>query len=247
MCVDTTWEDQLGYFAQIVSANLIATYEGWAEELMPKFGARQFINEVQFPSQGWHGRRSRGVNEAINDARSHGISSDMKNAFYPVYTASRKYNLGNLDALLAIYRYHKEIRNSLMHRGGIADLKAQNAWTEAATLTRADTGLRTSPALTRVIDGVPVKTNISEAIQLSDSLLRIVCTIDAELCFTEVAEEIFVSRWRQSEPARRSTFLPADRKLRDKRLGGICRSLGYVSPDDPEAVYQMGRRAALVL
>src|SRR6202035_4288104 len=35
--INTSWEDQLDQFAQVVAVNLIAMYEGWAEELMSKF------------------------------------------------------------------------------------------------------------------------------------------------------------------------------------------------------------------
>jgi hypothetical protein len=245
-CIETPWEDQLDQFAQIVSANLIAMYEGWAEELMPKFGNRQLIKQVQFPSRGRYGNARDGVGEAIAHARSIGISDEMKRAFYPRYSAHRKYSLNHLDSLLALYRYHKEIRNSWMHRGGIADNLAEDAWRNASTLARSDIGGRSSPALIRLTDGMMVKTNIFEAIQLSDVLLRIVYTLDAELCFTDLAEQTFLTGWQANANARNLRELPANPIKRARRLASICRKAGFVTPSDTEAIYQLGSRAGLI-
>lgn len=244
-CIETPWEDQLGQFAQIISANLIAMYEGWAEELMPRFGVPGLTSQVQRPSKGSYGQKRDGVSEALAGAQSAGVSEEMKRAFFPVYSANRKYSLMHLDALLTLYRYHKEIRNSFMHRGGIANHAAEAAWCSASTLTRADIGLRSSPYLTRLTEGAPIKTNIFEAIQLSDALLRIVTTIDAQLCFTNLAEKDFINSWRSNEKIQKIRFFPGDEPRKGNRMASVCRKAGYVKPDDAEAIYQIGRRAGL--
>jgi len=245
-CTKTSWEDQLDQFAQVVSVNLIAMYEGWAEELMPKFGDSRLAGQVQWPSKGNYGRLSDGVSEALGRARSGGVSAEMKKAFFPVYSASREYSPVHLDPLLALYRYHKEIRNSLVHRGGVANDVAEDAWRSASTLTRADIGLRSSPYLTSVKDGMMVKMNIGQAIQLSDLLLRIVSTIDAELCFTDVSEQIFLDDWRGNEGLRQIRELPGDPIRKVRMLVRICRKAGYVSPADTDAIYTIGRRSGLI-
>jgi hypothetical protein len=244
-CVEAPWEDQLSQFAQIISANLIAMYEGWAEELMSKFDIPGLTNQVQWPSKGSYGQKRDGVSEALASARSAGVSEDMKRAFFPIYSANRKYSLAHLDALLTLYRYHKEIRNSFMHRGGVANDAAEAAWYRACTLTRADIGLRSSPYLTRMAEGVSIKTNIFEAIQLSDVLLRIVTTIDAELCFSNPAEKEFINSWRGIEKLK-TRFFPGDEPRKASRMVSACRKAGYVKPEDTEAIYQIGRRAGLV-
>lgn len=245
-CIETSWEDQLDQFAQIISANLIAMYEGWAEELMPKFGDPRLVSQVQWPSRGNYGRLSDGVREALKQARSGGVSAEMEKAFFPICSASRKYSLVHLDPLLAMYRYHKEVRNSLMHRGGVANDVAEDAWRNASTLTRADIGLRSSPYLTKLTDGMMIKTNIGEAIQLSDVLLRIVSTIDAELCFTDFAEQAFLGDWRAIERLREFRELPADPVRKSRKLISICRKAGYVKPADTDAIYTIGRRAGII-
>lgn len=247
-CIDITWEDQLNQFAQIVSSNLIAMYEGWAEELMPKFGAPQLTAHVQWPSQGRYGNTGKGVGEALAQARASGTSTAMKSAFFPVYSASRKYSPAHLDAMLAMYRYHKEIRNSLMHRGGTANDKAEAAWRNASTLTRSDIGGRSSPALTQQTEGMMVRTNIGEAIQLSDILYRLVSTIDAELCYTSLAEQDFLSAWRNNpEWGQKFRQLPGDPVKRSKRIVVLCHSCGYATPADTEPIYQLGKSAGVAI
>ena len=245
-CIDTSWEDQLEQFAQIVSTSLIAMYEGWAEEIMPKFGSG-LVKQVQFPSAGKYGQVSDGVGEALVRARSNGMSNEIKKAFYPKYSAHRKFSLKNLDALLALYRYHKEIRNSFVHRAGIADAKAETAWRNASTLKHADIGGRSTPALSHIREGGPVKTSLYEAIQLSDVLLRIVHTVDAELCFTVVGEQAFLDDWRNNEGARALRALPAGQSKKAEKIRKIVRRIGYMPPADTDAIYELGHREGLVI
>ncbi|MFD4220468.1 hypothetical protein [Streptomyces griseus] len=244
-CIDVAWEDQMGQFAQMVATNLIAMYESWAESLMLKFGAKRLIKQVQFPSKGTYGCTQGGVRDALAAARAT-TSLDMQRAFYPVYAAQRKYSLHQLDALLALYRYHKEVRNAVMHGGGKANPITEQAWRHAATLTAVDIGSRTSPLTSKVTDGQTVISDLREAIQLSDVLLRVVRTIDAELCVTGVAEHEFVTGWRANQSARQLRDLPVDAARRVRRLESLTRKAGYMTPADTAAIEQIGARASLL-
>ncbi|MGW4948673.1 hypothetical protein [Streptomyces parvulus] len=244
-CIDTAWEDQLGQFAQIVATNLIAMYESWAEAVMIKFGNKNLVKQVQFPSKGNYGRTQAGIRDALATAGAT-TSSDMQRAFHPVYAAQRKYSLSHLDALLALYRYHKEVRNAVMHGGGRANPITEQAWKYAATLTAADIGSRISPLTSKVTDGQMVTSDLREAIQLSDVLLRVVRTIDAELCVTGIAEQEFVTGWRANQSTRQLRDLPLDAARRAKRLEVLSRKAGYMTPADTAAIQQIGLRAGLL-
>ncbi|MGW4905419.1 hypothetical protein [Streptomyces sp. NPDC004270] len=245
-CIDTSWEDQLGQFAQIISTNLIAMYEGWAEEVTGILGHKSLAKSIQFPSKGTYGRTDDGAREAIVKIKRNGISGDMEKAFHPAYSKQQKYSFVNLDSLLALYRYHKETRNAVMHRGGVADQRTETAWRHASTISQTDIGGRSAPILSPVADGYPVKIDIRAAIQLSDVLLRLVTTIDAELCFTELAEKMFVTGWKSNENSLARRELPGDPTRREKRLAQIARKAGYVNPSDVEAVRSIGLRAGLL-
>ncbi|MFJ1971859.1 hypothetical protein ACIO93_24630 [Streptomyces sp. NPDC087903] len=243
----TSWDDQLGQFSQIVGSNMIALFEGWAEELLPKFGPARLAKSVQFPSRGTFGNTSsKGVRDALQDIHAAGLSAEMKAAFYPVYSASAKYSLIQLDPLLALYRYHKEVRNSFMHRGGVADSKAEAAWLAASNLTRSDIGGKSTPYLTPIIDGQPIAYPIKEAIQLADVIIRIVHTIDAELSYTNQAELYFIDAWKAKNGALRLQDLPGDSSRREKRIAQICRKVGFVTPADLAAATGVAKRAGLL-
>lgn len=246
ICIETPWEEQLGQFAQIVGANMIALYEGWAEALMGKFTGANLKTQVQFPSRGKYGQSKNGVREAIATVHETGTSPEMKLAFFPVYSASKKYSINELDPLMALYRYHKEIRNSFMHGGGVADKKAEDAWLEASKLTRTDIGGKSGPILTQVIEGQPIIYTIKEAIQLSDVIIRLVHTIDAELSYSSRAEQHFLDCWKATPDILKLQLLPGDPVRRIKRIAQICRKIGFAAPADPAAAILLGQREGMV-
>ncbi|MFG3490020.1 hypothetical protein [Streptomyces sp. NPDC047972] len=226
---------------------MIALYEGWAEGLLPKFGKSAWATDVQFATKGTHGQSKRkGVGDAIAEIHSSGISADMKKAFFPTYSKSKKYSLSNLDALVTLYRYHKEIRNSIMHSGGKASDRAEAAWLEASKLTKADIGGKVDPILTKVIEGDPITYGIEEAIQLSDVIIRLVHTIDAELMYTSYAEKQFMDTWNATPGALKLRMLPGDPAKRRRRINQICKAVGVLLPDDPEVVVKLGKNARLL-
>jgi len=245
ICIDTPWENQLGQFAQIMGANMIALYEGWAEELLPKFGGKQPHKDIQFPTKGKYGRKGKGVGDTLNGIHASGISAEMKRSFFPVYSASPKYSIGQLDALMALYRYHKEVRNSFMHGGGTASKFAEDAWLEASVLTHTDIGKGT-PILSKIVEGQPISYTIEQAIQLSAVIIRLVHTIDAELSYSRYAEQYFLDNWKATPGILRLQRLPLDTEKRDKRVAQICRKVGFVAPADPDPVIALGTRAGLL-
>jgi len=133
----------------------------------------------------------------------------------------------------------------MMHRGGIADTAAENAWRHASSLSRSDIGLRSSPYLSTITVGQAVKMDIGQAIQLSDMLLRIVATIDAELCFTSYAEKTFLDGWRNNQRLRDIRQIPGDAAKKERTLAAICRKAGFASPANTDVIYTIGRREGL--
>ncbi|TWF73385.1 hypothetical protein [Kitasatospora viridis] len=247
ICVETPWGEQLGQFAQIVGANMIALYEGWAEGLMAKFPKGDDLSrDIQFPGRGKHGSRRSGVGEALAGIHQAGISLEMKQAFFPAYSASKKYSISELDALMALYRYHKEIRNSFMHGGGVAGKRAEKAWRDVSTLTRADIGGKSGPIITPIVEGQPIAYTIEEAIQLSDVIIRLVHTIDAELSYSSRAEQYFLDSWKATPDILKLQQLPTDPDRRNKRIAQICRKIGFVAPADPAAAMALGRQAGML-
>jgi hypothetical protein len=133
-----------------------------------------------------------------------------------------------------------------MYGGGKVNPTTEQAWKHAAMLTAADIGSRTSPLTSKVTDGQTVTSDLHEAIQLSDVLLRLVRTIDAELCVSGIAEHECVTGSRANQSSRQLRDLPADAARRAKRLKVLSRKAGYMTPADTAAIHQIGIRASLL-
>ncbi|WP_329492954.1 hypothetical protein [Kitasatospora herbaricolor] len=247
VCIDTSWEDQLGQFSQIMGASMIALYEGWAESLLPKLGHAKFAKEVQIPSAGTYGQNAntKGVAQALAEIHAAGMSPEMEKGFSPTYKSHSKYSFTQLDALVTPYRYHKEIRNSFTHQGGTAGDRAVNAWRKASALTAKDIGGKTGPILTMPVKDKPITYPIKEAIQLADVITRLVHTIDAELTGTLFAEQYFYEAWKGNPNIANLQLqaFPSDPVHQNRKINQICRKAGFLSPADPTAIIAMCKKS----
>ncbi|MFE6714008.1 hypothetical protein [Streptomyces sp. NPDC057695] len=246
ICVETPWDDQVQQFAQIVAGNVIALFESWAEKLFLDIGLHNKHHKwVQFPSRGINGRQEKGIRDVIADVHTAGTSSEMRSAFFPVYASSKRNGSAQLDELILLYRYHKEIRNAFMHAGGRASQRTEDAWAAASHLTRADVGGRRNPVVTPVTTGQQISYRMEQANDLASVVIRLIHGIDAELCYSAYAEEYFLTAWRSWGDAAKYKALPGDPVQRERRIAKICRKNGFVAPTDPTAVITLGRRAGL--
>lgn len=245
VCIDTSWENQLGQFAQMISANLISLYEGWVDGIVEVMNTSNLGKKLQFPSLGTYGRTLDGVGEAVNAMLGTGLSDEMEQSFLPVYRTEPKYSLQHIDALLALYRYHKEKRNSFMHRGGVANGIAEAAWREASSLTRNDIGGKRSPVMSKVEDGKQVACMLEESLQLADVIIRIVRTIDAELSATTVAEDAFIRDWVAFPQHTRRVF-PTAEFYRRRKISSCCLKVGYPRPADASHVEKLLKRRGVL-
>ena len=241
-CVETPWDDQRARFASIILTSAFAIYESWADEIIAELGLQLKGKRFQFPdSQATGGNDLESMIASLVATPSVTLSS----AYFPLYACGPKYNLAILPNLLLAYRYFKEIRNSEMHLGGIADAKAEAAYlalkpVSAKTLLGMKGELMIEPA----VDGQPVRLHLRGVVGFSDILLRIIATVDAELSRTIQAERAF----RRDLAAVKNA--PAMYSGTDRRglqqTSSRCVKAGYPKPLDAEAVYAFLRRESLV-
>ncbi|WP_369227887.1 hypothetical protein AB5J52_47150 [Streptomyces sp. R39] len=175
-----------------------------------------------------------------------GVFPEMNSAFFPVYSGSKRNDVAHLDEMAVLYRYHKEIRNSFMHSGGRASKFAEDAWSNASGLTRADVGGRRNPIVTQVAEGQRITCSMEQASDLAAVIIRLIHSIDAELSSSAYAERYFLHAWNSWSELAKYKALPSDPIQRDRRIAKICRKVGFVAPADPAAVITLGRSAGLV-
>jgi len=228
-CVDHTWEEQKQVFAKILLTNSIAIYEGWIEEVLELLGknTRALRTALQFPTSA----SGDGIRSALTTLTAT-ESSALKTSFHPVLTNGEKYDLANLDAMLLCYRFFKEQRNCDMHRSGIADQKLIDAYSQFSVLSSPTSlGVPEVPSHTAPLLGTRIKISLRGVVGLTDIVLRIITTLDAELSRSEDSEIPFFTKWKEIN--RRPRMLSKIPKKRAFQIEKLAKDAGFPKPIYP--------------
>lgn len=192
---DTRWDEQLQSVAELYLIGIISIYEYWCDEITEALGDKSLAIKLQFPS---NANTTNGVMYAINhltQARSAAICG----AIYPSLSNSKKYSLAHLENLLKCFRYFKELRNSLLHKGKVCDGKLFGAQSDFSPIANnANLGMEFTPKHYQFRIGDPVKADLHGVLGFTEVILRIVTTIDAELSKSEAAEKHLVQRLKEA-------------------------------------------------
>jgi hypothetical protein len=230
-CVEHSWNDQKESFARVLLYNCFAIFEGWVTQILDDIGSHSKANEkgLQFPT-------AIPPNLSILDVLANLTATEsqvLKGAFYGPLTQQPKYGLRHLANLLRCYRYFKEIRNSLMHMGGAASQRTLDAYADYVAITNpADLGMSELSEHRPVVLGARPELSLRGVVGLSDVMLRILTTVDAELCRSQKSEAAFERKWKQKYP-RRVQDLPSDVAKRGARIGKLTVLAGFPKPERP--------------
>lgn len=229
-----TWEQQQEQFARFLLVNLIAIYEGWIDELQAVLGfSKTVATHLQFPSGIDKNGHSTGVGTAISQITAN-RSATLQNAFYATLQGHDKNSLAQLENLLACYRFFKECRNSLVHRGGEADQRTYDSYVAfAAVAIPGNLNLREVPKHSQPVVGKQVELSLRGVVGLGDVIIRLIATLDAELSICNQAEKEFLSRfrdWSTSAAGKARNILKRDPNARSKQIHGILRHLKFPIP-----------------
>ncbi|KXK11969.1 MAG: hypothetical protein UZ14_CFX002002549 [Chloroflexi bacterium OLB14] len=168
------------------------------------------------------------------------------NAFYENLCSHRKNSKDKLDNLLICYRYFKECRNSIIHRDGIADEKTEEAYRNFSLIANpSDLGVKEVPIHFPIERYKPVNISLRGVVGLSDIVLRIIATIDAELSRSTNAENEFVSRWKSNITKQIQLNKLADK--RRKQIVGSVLSLGFPHPTRTDQIEKFIKEHGLFL
>jgi hypothetical protein len=202
--------------------DLAGLYETWVDAIVGRFNVSNpphIGKQLQFPTTVSSGSAAHGVAFALREL-SVNESNFMRQEILPVVRQHKKYSRPALNNLLIAYRAYKELRNCLIHRGGVADGRAEDRSMEYEALTPADLNLTRKPAFSPMRQGAKVEIPLEAVGGLSEVLLRIVTTIDAELSVTAEAEEELWLRWCEHYGMNAIRFTPkkADMAARMKHF-----------------------------
>ncbi len=224
---DHTWDDQTAIFGSFVLTNAFAIYEQWADEILHSLGERAGSGKkLQF-------QKSMAAAIAVFLASE---STMLKSAYYPIFLANKKYSQPQLGNLMLCYRYFKELRNAQVHSGGIANqtaVDAFNAFQPVSSMVHL--GRKGELEFDPIVLGQRVSLNLRGVVGFTDVLIKIIATIDAELCRSIKAELVFEKALRSSG---RRAMLSANVKRRNAQTSSRCTAAGFPPPRDAEAVYK---------
>ena len=120
-CLLDSWRDQQNLLAEMALLALFSLYEGWLEEAQRQL-SRDRDASLEWPSRAVglrvnkNGVPQDGIGEGLA-AMGAGESSMMTAAFAEQVAKSQHFKPESLDDLMIAYRYWKEVRNSIVHRG----------------------------------------------------------------------------------------------------------------------------------
>lgn len=232
-CVDHTWDQQKETFARFVLANTITIYEGWIEEVLETLGenSKSLQIALQFPDPPGAGAAGkRGVSAGIS-ALTAIQSTPMKDSFHAGLVGGKYYALGKLNEMLRCYRFFKELRNSDVHRGGIADQRVIDAYTQFAPFaTTAALGVPEVPEHTPPVVGAPVRISLRGVVGFSGLVLKIIATLDGELSRSKAAEKALIVRWKAVHSNKK--MLSATPLKRQKQITKMANGAGFPKPSN---------------
>lgn len=237
-CIEQTWEQQEYSISRNLLTNIFALFEGCLEMILPLLGiSEKKSKDFQF----------------VNTARIMLVSmqqnpnATLVDAFYNVYVAKNcSSQLAHLENYLKVYRFFKECRNSIIHRGGKTDQRMVDAYNDTIGLTANDLDVAELPEMFAVSAvNENVKISLRGVVGFSQIILKLVEVIDMEFIKAEKAVDCFVNQVKEFTPY--PNTLPHEAHKAEKRIEGVMRSSGFLPPAHSAAFVQFLRDKSIVL
>jgi hypothetical protein len=186
-----TWEEQRIRLAEVALVGVIALYEIWCDQICDVFARPDLAVKMQWPT---NKTATSGVRFAIAELTV-SPSPIIASSIYPGLVTAKKYSFSHLDSLLKCFRYFKELRNCLMHRGRSCEGKLFGAQSDFIPIaTKKGLGMDFVPVHGVYKMGDPVSLDLHGVLGFTDVILRIITTIDAEMSKTAAGEQILLQR-----------------------------------------------------
>lgn len=236
-CIEQTWEQQEYSISRNLLTNIFALFEGWLEMILPTLGVNEKKGKnLQFPDK---------ARTMLESFQQH-PNATLVDAFYDVYIAKNSSSqLAHLENYLKVYRFFKECRNSIIHRGGKSDQKTIDAYLVTAGLTAVDLDVAEVPEMfpVSVVDE-NVKISLRGVVGFSQIVLKLVEVMDAEFIKAEKAIDCFVNQVKEYTPY--AYTLAHDSTKMGNKIDGIMRRSGFLPPKQSSAFLQLLRSTGVI-
>jgi hypothetical protein len=236
-CIEQTWEQQEYSLSKNLLTNIFALFEGWLETILPLLGVNEKKGkDLQFPDK---------ARSTLLALQAH-PNVVLVDAFYDVYiTKNSCSKLAHLENYLKVYRFFKECRNSIIHRGGKADQRAIDAYNSTIGMTAADLDVKEVPEMFSVTNADEmVRISLRGVVGFSQIVLKLVEVIDAELIKMSKAIDCFVNQVKEFKPYPET--LSQDTYKAEKKIEGMLRTAGFLPPRQSSAFLQLLRTKGII-
>lgn len=238
-----TWESQQEGFAKMLLINIVSIYEGWIRNVLKDLQLKESALEKFFEYSEATSQGTAGI-ESVLTLTIAEESYVLKRCFYNQLCSHEMYAPLHLGAMLACYRYFKEIRNCELHHGGKATRRLVRAYSYFASVaTFEQLGCCVVPKHYIPVLGQKTRIDIHGVAALASIVLRIMVTLDAELSRSKRAEMAFVRKWRAIHS--RTVRLPNDQRQRERYLKQLFGEAAFPVCDESEPMLLILQQFAL--
>lgn len=236
-CIEQTWEQQEYSISRNLLTNIFALFEGWIEIILPLLGINEKKGkDLQFADK---------ARTMLVSLQQH-PNTILVDTFYDVYVRKNSGSkLAHLENYLKVYRFFKECRNSIIHRGGKTDQRTVEAYADTLGLTTVDLDVAEVPEMFSVsaVDET-VKISLRGVVGFSQIVLKLVEVMDMEFIKANKAIDCFISQIKEFTPY--ACTLSQDAHKAEIKIDGIMRSSGFLPPKHSPAFLQLLRGKSIV-
>lgn len=226
--IDKTWDEQQQEFARFLLVEFCSLYETWCEGSLQELSSpASHSKKLQFPTKIVAGVPTGGVGYVLASLLS-SKSTVLSASLYPELIKNKKYSMPHLEALLTCYRYFKELRNSMVHQGGASSQIFLAAEAAYASLSEKSLGVSEKPDSLPQVTENGISISLRGVVGFGEIILKLICTLDAELTKSSAAEKLFIKRWKNKHGG--IIMIKAKRSDRINRIKKLVRQLELPTP-----------------
>lgn len=234
-CLQNDWDDIERNIAKNLLINLFAYYESWIEEMLILLNCDNKKNEkaLQFPSE-----PNKYDYIAFFSSISNNGCQELIDSYYDQYKNSNKnYDYTSVDNWLHYYRYFKEIRNCIVHSGGIAGTKLISEYNIVQGITEQDLNVNELPSLGAVSINNQVNFTLRDSVWFSQILIKLVVTFDTEFIKSNHAEKYFCKEIKRVYKKRKLN--PYDTSAIHEMVRSLAGKDFFKRPHYEEKIYEL--------
>lgn len=211
------WHEQQQDLALILLNGLFPVYEEWINAIKDKLNINLAASKLQFPQDA-----TQEITRCIPN------KSKSMHEFFITYCNMKDRSVQHIDNYLYCYRVFKEARNCYIHRGGVADTRLCQVYSDYQqgnynTCQALD--VKEVPVFLKPQKDKPIDIDLRGIVGFSSIIIKLILSIETCLIEAPEAEAYFIKKC-QSKKLLKLT-LSSDKNKRTKQIKQYIRKCGF--------------------